>query len=444
MECAATPNQNIYSSISANNGNISTYGNTASSYLSSNSPSTVMYGGGSSSNGGAPSPHSVATMYASPAHASSNQAVRQQQQAQAQGAAHQNMSQSQTSTSLNAYGGGAASGSSSGFFYSAPSTQAAGAQPMYAANPSAAAMFPLRGGSASMPPAHATPTQMLAPQANAAVAAAAAWTSAAANINAGSKLFVGQVPAVCTEDQLRPLFAQFGHLLEIKIMREPNGRSKGSAWVRYESEESAQRAIAALNERHVVPPQTNPLRVQFAASNTNRLPRASQSQPLSALSSIMPHPAATQQQQQQHQQQPSNYATSATYATPQGYTGATTAYMQSQYATSSNLMAVRTSPQQQTAVQSTPGKIEYLRSNQPGGVIYSTASPTTVDAMQQQQQRQQQQPSPQQQQQQQQLVYTAGGHMRAGVMYASDAFAMTNQMAAAPQQQHQQHHQWCG
>ncbi|CAC9480275.1 RNA binding protein / RBP12 [Leishmania donovani] len=420
MERAATQSQSIYSNANTSSSNANTYGNTVSSYLSNNSPNAVMYGGGNSSNGGAPSSTSVATVYASPTQASPSQAIRQQ----AQGSAQQNMSQSQTSTSFNTYGGGAASGSGSGFFYSTPSAQAPGAQPMYSANASAAAMFPMRGGSTSMTPAQPTPTQMLTPQANAAAAAAAAavWTSAAANINAGSKLFVGQVPAVCTEDQLRPLFAQFGTLLEIKIMREPNGRSKGSAWVRYELEESAQRAITALNEKHVVPPQTNPLRVQFAAPSTNRIP-----QPLSALGSIMP-PSAVMQPQPQP-----SYATAATYATPQGYAGATTAYMQGQYATSPNLMAVRASPQQQAAVQSAPGKIEYLRSNQPGGLIYSTASPTAVDAMQQQQQQQQQSP------QQQQVVYTTGGQMRAGVMYTPDAFAMTNQMAAAPQQPHQ----WC-
>ncbi|GET87767.1 RNA binding protein, putative [Leishmania tarentolae] len=417
MDRTATQSQSIHSNGNTNSGNVNTYGNTVSSYLSNNSTNPVMYGGGHSSNGGAPSSTSVATVYASSTQASPSQPMRQQPQ----GAAQQNMNQSQTGTSFNAYGGGAASGSGSGFFYSNPAPAPTGAQPMYSANPSAAAMFPMRGGSTSMTPAQPTPTQMLAPQANAAAAAAAVWTSAAANINAGSKLFVGQVPAVCTEDQLRPLFAQFGTLLEIKIMREPNGRSKGSAWVRYELEESAQRAITALNEKHIVPPQTNPLRVQFAAPSTNRMPQS-----LSAIGPIMPSSAVMQPQPQP------NYASSATYAPPQGYAGATTAYMQGQYATSPNLMTVRASPQQQAAVQSAPGKIEYLRSNQPSGLIYSTASPTAVDAMQQQQQQQQ---SPQQQQ----VVYTAGGQMRAGVMYTPDAFAMTNQMASAPQQPHQ----WC-
>ncbi|KAK7200459.1 RNA binding protein [Novymonas esmeraldas] len=441
MERTPSQSQSIYSGTNAGSPTntpatattaaTAAYGNTATSYSASNSPNAVMYGGGSSSNGGAPSSPSVATMYASPAHAASAQPIRPQSQ-QTPSTPQQNMNQSQTSTSFNAYGGTAAGGSGSGFFYSPSSTQTAGAQSMYAANPSAT-VFPMRSGSAAMSPAQTASTQMLAPQTGAAAAAAAAWTSAAANINAGSKLFVGQVPAVCTEDQLRPLFAQFGSLLEIKIMREPNGRSKGSAWVRYDQEESAQRAITALNEKHIVPPQTNPLRVQFAAPSSNRMTQASQSQSLSTLGSIMPSSA-------QQQPQP-NYA--ATYAAPQAYPGATTAYVQGQYATSPNLMAVRASPQQQqAAAQSASGKLDYLRSNQPGGVIYSTASPTTVGAMQQQQQQQQRQ-QPQSPPQQQQVVYAAGGQVRAGVMYASDAFAMTNQMATTPQQQQQQHHQWC-
>lgn len=88
----------------------------------------------------------------------------------------------------------------------------------------------------------------------------------------GSKLFVGQVPAVATEKQLRPVFEPYGELLEVKIMRDSMGRSKGSAWVRYRTDEMASSAIYALHEKHTVPPQTNPLRVQFATISKARCP----------------------------------------------------------------------------------------------------------------------------------------------------------------------------
>jgi RNA recognition motif-containing protein len=60
------------------------------------------------------------------------------------------------------------------------------------------------------------------------------------------------------------LFQPYGVLLEVKIMRDQQGRSKGCAWVRYETQEQAQRAIEALHEKHTIPPQTNTLRVQYA------------------------------------------------------------------------------------------------------------------------------------------------------------------------------------
>ena len=79
------------------------------------------------------------------------------------------------------------------------------------------------------------------------------------------KLFVGQVPAVCTEDMLRPVFQPYGEIVEIKIMRDaPGGRSKGCAWVKYATREQAQSAIEALHEQHTIPPQTNTLQVRFA------------------------------------------------------------------------------------------------------------------------------------------------------------------------------------
>lgn len=82
------------------------------------------------------------------------------------------------------------------------------------------------------------------------------------------KLFVGQVPAVCTEEMLTPLFQPYGTLLEIKIMRDSHGRSKGCAWVRYETQAQAQAAIEALHEKHTIPPQTNMLQVRYAQSRS--------------------------------------------------------------------------------------------------------------------------------------------------------------------------------
>ena len=47
--------------------------------------------------------------------------------------------------------------------------------------------------------------------------------------NAQGKLFVGQVPAVCTEDMLRPVFQPYGDIVEIKIMRDSPGAAPRAA-----------------------------------------------------------------------------------------------------------------------------------------------------------------------------------------------------------------------
>ncbi|KPI85866.1 putative RNA binding protein [Leptomonas seymouri] len=450
--------------------------------------------------GSAASPSSHASMYATatPSSAQSsnyNSAV----QPGGGGAPHITQSQQQQGTTLsyNAYDGGAsglnkanAAGRAGDVFYSGPAMTghpSAAGQSMYQANAPATALFQM-GPSSS--PITQTPSvaQMLSSQQqqqqqqqlNANAAAMAAYANPATNINMGYKLFVGQVPAVCTEEQLRPLFGQFGRLLEIKIMRESNGRSRGSAWVRYESEISAQRAIEALNEKHVVPPQTNALRVQFATPNQNRTQAAAVQLQPSQVHSSATRTISAFIAQSPHQQQQPNYTTTAYASAPHGYvsapsTTATTYLPQGQYpspnvisyGSSDGAFSVRAPPQNPTQLsqqqappsqqqqqhqaparqsqsqqqQQFSGRVEYVRACQSGGgMLYTTSVSTAAAGAMQQTQRQGQQQQPQQSTQQQQLVYTTGGQMRTGVVYAPEGFAMANQMSSAQQQQQQQ--QW--
>lgn len=148
------------------------------------------------------------------------------------------------------------------------------------------------------------------------VAAASSDGNASCSTNAQEgKLFVGQVPAVCTEDMLRPVFQPFGTLIEIKIMRDANsGRSKGCAWVRFETVAQAQAAIAALNEIHTIPPQTNPLQIRLAehrafvphtnnnSSNQSQTQQQGQKQQRTNNANNMNAQGPPPQQQQQQQQ----------------------------------------------------------------------------------------------------------------------------------------------
>lgn len=62
------------------------------------------------------------------------------------------------------------------------------------------------------------------------------------------KLFVGNITFNVTEQQLTDLFAEYGELVEVKmIFDRATGRPKGIAFVEYASEEDAQKAMEATN-----------------------------------------------------------------------------------------------------------------------------------------------------------------------------------------------------
>lgn len=67
------------------------------------------------------------------------------------------------------------------------------------------------------------------------------------------KLFVGMAPKSAYEEDYRAVFAPFGTLIDIYVIRDRNGFSKGCAFVRYESVKSASDAIEALHDKHIMP-----------------------------------------------------------------------------------------------------------------------------------------------------------------------------------------------
>ncbi len=63
------------------------------------------------------------------------------------------------------------------------------------------------------------------------------------------KLFVGNVSFNTSEDQLRELFAEYGTITQIKLVTDRyTGRSRGIAFVEFETEDEAAAAIEALHE----------------------------------------------------------------------------------------------------------------------------------------------------------------------------------------------------
>mmetsp|Transcript_31833 Transcript_31833/g.70722 ORF Transcript_31833/g.70722 Transcript_31833/m.70722 type:complete len:496 (-) Transcript_31833:2249-3736(-) len=71
------------------------------------------------------------------------------------------------------------------------------------------------------------------------------------------KLFVGNIPKSCTEEQLLPFFETVGKVIELVIVRDKvSHESKGSAFVWYSTRALAERAILQFNLRHVLPDPT--------------------------------------------------------------------------------------------------------------------------------------------------------------------------------------------
>jgi RNA recognition motif-containing protein len=64
----------------------------------------------------------------------------------------------------------------------------------------------------------------------------------------GSKIYVGGLPYSATDEQLSDLFAAHGAVQSARVITDKfTGQSRGFGFVEMESEEEAQRAIAALN-----------------------------------------------------------------------------------------------------------------------------------------------------------------------------------------------------
>jgi RNA recognition motif-containing protein len=130
------------------------------------------------------------------------------------------------------------------------------------------------------------------------------------------KLFVGQVSLIATEFDLACLLEQaaLGPVLEAVILRRPNGSSKGAAFVKFGQAVHADRAIACLHQKFVMPGAVRPMNVSYAPNGGGRRapgegavcpPTMGQSHASGGLHTRGQHPQHQQHQQHaQHLQHP--------------------------------------------------------------------------------------------------------------------------------------------
>jgi RNA recognition motif-containing protein len=66
------------------------------------------------------------------------------------------------------------------------------------------------------------------------------------------KLYVGNLPHQMTEDQLRDLFSEAGHVVSVKIITDrATGLPRGFGFVEMETKAAGQKAISTINGRSV-------------------------------------------------------------------------------------------------------------------------------------------------------------------------------------------------
>ncbi|XP_057465659.1 polyadenylate-binding protein 8-like [Actinidia eriantha] len=92
----------------------------------------------------------------------------------------------------------------------------------------------------------------------------------AADKSQGLNLYVKNLDDSVGDDDLKELFSPFGTITSCKVMRDPNGISKGSGFVAYSTPEEASRALLEMNGKMVA---SKPLYVAHAQRKEDRRAR---------------------------------------------------------------------------------------------------------------------------------------------------------------------------
>ncbi|EOX98309.1 Poly(A) binding protein 8 [Theobroma cacao] len=105
----------------------------------------------------------------------------------------------------------------------------------------------------------------------------------------GANLYVKNLDDSISDENLKELFSQYGTITSCKVMRDPNGISKGSGFVAFSTPEEASRALVEMNGKMIV---SKPLYVALAQRKEDRRARLqaqfSQMRPVAMPPSVAP------------------------------------------------------------------------------------------------------------------------------------------------------------
>ncbi|XP_063073361.1 CUGBP Elav-like family member 2 isoform X20 [Engraulis encrasicolus] len=92
------------------------------------------------------------------------------------------------------------------------------------------------------------------------------------------KLFIGMVSKKCNENDVRVMFSAFGQIEECRILRGPDGLSRGCAFVTFSTRAMAQNAIKAMHQSQTMEGCSSPIVVKFADTQKDKEQRRLQQQ----------------------------------------------------------------------------------------------------------------------------------------------------------------------
>jgi RNA recognition motif-containing protein len=101
------------------------------------------------------------------------------------------------------------------------------------------------------------------------------------------KLFIGQVPFDATEQDLWPFFSHIGPILELVILRNSQGQSKGCAFVTYENRQLAEQCIRQLDGQISLPKDTRGRKLNIKWSGGDNMQGVQQAPKMSGNSNAM-------------------------------------------------------------------------------------------------------------------------------------------------------------
>ncbi|XP_063048991.1 CUGBP Elav-like family member 1 [Engraulis encrasicolus] len=84
------------------------------------------------------------------------------------------------------------------------------------------------------------------------------------------KLFIGMISKKCNESDIRLMFAPYGQIEECRILRGPDGLSRGCAFVTFTARQMAQSAIKSMHQSQTMEGCSSPIVVKLADTQKDK------------------------------------------------------------------------------------------------------------------------------------------------------------------------------